>query len=139
SPIQRSAAAPPEVQLKDPIVYFGEAPGGYVVLNREAGETPGVRLGSFLRVLAFAWRFGDQNLLFASGLTDQSRLLFRRPVLERIREVAPFLEWDPDPLPFLLDGHIMWLIDGYSVAQAFPLSRPVQLEEIGGVRYLRPS
>lgn len=139
SPIQRSPAAPPEVQLRDPVVYFGETPGGYVVLNGAAAETPGVQLGSFLRVLAFAWRFGDQNLLFASGLTDQSRLLFRRSVLERIREVAPFLEWDPDPLPFLLDGHIMWLIDGYSVAQTFPLSRPAQVDGIRSVRFLRPS
>jgi hypothetical protein len=38
----------------------------------------GVQLSSFLRVFAFAWRFGDQNLLFARELTDTSRMVFRR-------------------------------------------------------------
>ncbi|NJD09118.1 MAG: hypothetical protein FIB01_01310, partial [Gemmatimonadetes bacterium] len=141
SPIQRAASAPAAIRLTDPAVYFGEAPGGsrYVVLTPVSARGPGIRRSSFLRVLAFAWRFGDQNLLFARGITDQSRVLFRRQVLDRLRTVAPFLQWDPDPLPFLRNGRVVWLVDGYTVASAFPIARPMEVEGMGLVRYLRPS
>jgi hypothetical protein len=139
SPIERHPAAPPQVQLLDPAVYFGESSTGYVVLEPDSIDPPGVALNSFARVLAFAWRFGDQNLLFARGLSDRSRVLFRRPVLERLGTLIPFLEWDADPLPILHEGGIAWLVDGYTVSGTFPLSRPLALEGVGTVRYLRPS
>jgi uncharacterized membrane protein (UPF0182 family) len=128
-----------EIRLEDPAVYFGEDAEGYVVITQDSTRSPGILLSSIQRKLAFAWRFGDQNLLFARGVTAESRVLFRRQVLERLRAVAPFLHWDADPLPFLRDGRIVWLVDGYTVAATFPIARPMVVEGIGVVRYLRPS
>jgi hypothetical protein len=139
SPIQRLATAPAAIRLENPAVYFGEDATGYVVLTPDSVRSPGIPLSSFLRVLAFAWRFSDQNLLFARGVSAGSHVLYRRQVLERLRAVAPFLEWDTDPLPFLRDGRIVWLVDGYTIASTFPIARPMEVEGIGLVRYLRPS
>lgn len=139
APIQRLSTAPNAIQLRDPAVYFGEDATGYVILTPDTARSAGIPLSSFLRVLAFAWRFGDQNLLFARGVTAESRVLYRRQVLERLTAVAPFLHWDSDPLPFLRDGRIVWLVDGYTIASTFPIARPMEVEGIGVVRYLRPS
>ena len=58
----------------------------------------GVPLNSFARVVAFAWMFGDQNLLFADELGDTSRIIFRRQVLERLTAALA-------PSGFLFLGH----------------------------------
>lgn len=149
SPVQLDPLAPRELELREPRVYFGETMTDYVVLNPVADSagrvtpidsvTSGIGLGSFLRVLAFAWRFGDKNLLFSSDLGPDSRLLFRRPVLERVRELAPFLLWDEDAYPVVWRGRVLWLLDGYSVTSAYPLSEPLTIGGVAPVRYVRNS
>lgn len=155
-PVRRSMQAPPALELTEPSVYFGETMRDYAVVGqtgtfaREAAEVEGrlppvpqvvtgVELSSFLRVLAFAWRFGDQNLLFARELSDTSRLIHRRRVGERVTAIAPFLLWDPDPHPVVIDGRIVWIIDGYSATASYPLSRPYAIPDIGTLRYMRSS
>jgi uncharacterized protein len=157
NPVQRHPEAPEQLALTEPSIFFGESmTADYIVvghtarftaetLELEGGLPPiprvdtGVRLSSFVRVLAFAWRFGDQNLLFARELTDTSRLVFRRGVLERARTVAPFLLWDPDPHPIVLDGRVVWLLDGYTVSTSYPHSRAFPLENAPALRYIRSS
>jgi uncharacterized membrane protein (UPF0182 family) len=157
TPVQRHAAAPPELHVSEPSIFFGESmTDDYVVVGhtaRFAAETPelerglpplprvatGVQLSNYLRTIAFAWRFGDQNLLFARELTDTSRLVFRRGVVERARTVAPFLLWDPDPHPVVLDGRVVWILDGYTASNSYPLSRPFEIPGIAQIRYLRSS
>ena len=52
----------------------------------------------------FALRFGDFNLLISGQLTDDSQILFRRDIEERVREIAPFLAYDGDPYLVSADG-----------------------------------
>ena len=141
NPIVRSPEAPPELELTDPSIYFGETMDNYVVIRPRAdlkAPTTAVPLSSMLRVLAFAWRFSDKNLLFTGGLTeDESSLVFRRRISDRVRTLAPFIAWDPDPYPVINNGRVVWIIDGYSVTSLFPLSRRVDAEGVGGLRYLR--
>ncbi len=147
--VERDALAPAELELREPRVYFGETMDEYVILNPAADTagqiaplesvTTGIRLDSFLRVLAFSWRFGDKNLLFSGERGAESRLLFRRPVVERVGELAPFLIWDPDAYPVIWRGRIVWFVDGYSATAAFPISEPHDLEDHGTIRYLRNS
>lgn len=149
-PVERGALAPPELDsLVKPSIYFGETMTDYAILvpdrdtvlvgspGRDYPE--GIRLRPFPRLLAFAWRFGDKNLLFSRELTGESRLLFRRAIGERIRSIAPFLLWDPDPYPVIHDGRLVWMMDGYTASTTFPLSRPVDLQGAGPIRYLRGS
>ena len=61
--------------------------------------TTGVDIGNPISRLLFALRFGDFNLLISGQLTDDSQILFRRDIEERVREIAPFLAYDHDPVP----------------------------------------
>lgn len=146
--VERDALAPVDLELREPRVYFGEAMEDYVVLNPQADTagrvapleavSTGIELDSFLRIVAFSWRFGDKNLLFSTERAETSRLLFRRPIAQRVRHLAPFLAWDEDAYPVIHGGRIVWLIDGYSSTANLPLSEPLALGA-GSTRYLRSS
>jgi len=100
----------------------------------------GIELSSFVRLIAFASRFADVNLLFSGDITRDSRLVFRRSVVERVKTVAPYLMWDlTSPYPVIFEGRIVWILEGFSATSNFPLSRSVQLGALGSVRYLRNS
>ncbi len=152
---ERDPAAPSLFDLANPSIYFGEIMGRlgggneYIILGpvmdstEAAGVDPdwpaGIRLGSFPRVLAFAWRFRDKNLLFSRELTGESRLVFRRAVHDRVSELMPFLLWDPDAHPVISGGRIRWILDGYVASSTFPLSRRLDFAGRRDVRYLRSS
>jgi len=148
-PVTRNPAAPPDVSLTNPSLFIGQSMTDYVVVvpgrngafrGRAGVDYPaGVRLGSWSRLLAYAWRFGDKNLVFSGELTDDSRIVFWRSVGERVRALAPFLVWDPDPYPALIGGRMVWIEDGYTAASTFPLSRPQDVEGAGELRYLHSS
>lgn len=140
NPIELAADAPPQLALTDPSVYFGETMDNYIVIRKDTSLTTpstAIPLTNTLRVVAFAWRFADKNLLFTGNLTQGSHLAFRRRISERVRTIAPFIAWDPDPYPVISGGHIVWIIDGYSATTAFPLSRRIDVDQVGGVRYLK--
>lgn len=140
NPIQLAPDAPPQLELTDPSLFFGETMDDYIVIRPGSGlstPTTAIPLSNALRVMAFAWRFSDKNLLFTGGLTSGSHLAFRRKIGERVRAIAPFIAWDPDPYPVIYDGRVVWIIDGYSASTMFPLARRIDVTSIGGVRYLR--
>lgn len=100
----------------------------------------GVQLNSLLRKVALAWHFRDVNLLLASELTDNSRILFRRSVVERVSRVTGNLLRFPEaPYPVVYEGHIVWMLDGFTGTRWFPLSRLYDLMPRRPVRYVRNS
>lgn len=145
NPVLSDPAAPPGLDLERPSVFYGETMTEYAVVvpgrdGEFTGESgidypAGVPLSSFLRTMAFAWDLGDETLLFSGEVTRDSRILIRRSVRSRLREVVPFLGWDADPLPVIHDGAIVWLVDGYTTSATYPLSRSVSLGR-DEVRYL---
>lgn len=143
------------LRLGRPEIYFGTMQQGYAVVNPGSGEylapdsTPGVagvdfprgiQLTSALRTAMLAWHFGDANLLFASELTDESHFVHRRLVVERALAIAPFLRFPEDPYPVLLDGRVVWMLDGFTGTGAFPLSTAGDFGIVRrSVRYVRNS
>jgi len=144
-PVRRSPGAPADVDLLDTSVWFGETTDGYIVVKPEtltdttAGMPTGVGVGNLARRLALAWQLGDRNLLFTGELTPSSRLLHRRRIQERLSAIAPFILWDRAPLPVILDGRIVWFVDGFTVSSMFPIARPFPLGGLDNVRYVRNS
>ena len=130
----RSSA--PELDLTQPAVYFGEELGGYVVVGSKQRElsfqdddsteyapyegVDGVKLDSFFKRAAFSLRFGDVNPLISDQLTGSSRVLYIRDIKERVSMLAPFLSYDADPYPVIIDGHIQWIIDAYTTTDRYP-------------------
>ncbi|GMU40919.1 MAG: UPF0182 protein [Chloroflexota bacterium] len=131
-------------------IYFGEITNHYIIGNSVEpefdyplgegnaetfyAEDRGIRLNSIARRAALAWELGDTNLLISGQINGDSRLLWRRNIVERVQHVAPFLVIDSDPYVVLLDGKIHWFMTGYTVSDRFPYSQP-----INGVNYLRDS
>jgi uncharacterized protein len=152
-PTQGEPALVPE----QPRLYFGESQPGYSVVRTRQPEldystqegTParnvydgrdGVGVGSFLRRMAFAARFGELNLVLSDLLTEDSRVLFRRDVRERVHAVAPFLKLDHDTYPAIVDGRVVWILDAYTTTGMIPYSQRVDLAQLTRVdqRVIRP-
>ena len=142
NPIERASDAPPEIDLTDPNIYFGETMNEFAVIREQsqlAAPATAVPLSSLPRVIAYAWRMGDKNLLFTGGLVGKSHIIYRRRITDRVRALAPFVIWDRDPYPVINRGHIVWIIDGYTASTIFPISRRIDVEHVGSMRYLRNS
>jgi uncharacterized protein len=92
----------------------------------------GIGVGSFLRRAAFALRFGDVNLVVSGNLNDDSRLLMRRDISERVRALAPFLSFDRDPYPVVVDGRVVWVVDAFTTTDRYPYGQQVDREGLTG-------
>ncbi len=132
------------LEVTRPQIYFGERTNEYVIVKTATEEfdyprgeggnvfttfegDTGIRIGGILPRLAFAVQFADVNLFISQELTSESQLLWRRNILERTREVAPFLRFDSDPYIVVGgDGHLYWFLDAYTVSGRFPYSEPSQ-------------
>jgi len=136
-----------EPEITQPRLYHGEAIGGYSIVNagrdeidfvREDGTAVtnrydgkgGVGIGSITRRLAFALRFGDVNPLISGFMTSDSRILYMRDIRARVATIAPFLHYDTDPYPVVLNGRIVWLIDAYTTTNMFPYGQQVDLNRL---------
>ena len=103
----------PGLEIDRPEIYYGEQTPNYVVVKTTTQEFDypkgeenkfvtyqgegGVILGGFFNRLAFAVRFKDLNIILSNYITRESRIMFRRQVGDRIRAIAPFLQYDSDP------------------------------------------
>ncbi|MDO9535638.1 MAG: UPF0182 family protein [Bacillota bacterium] len=138
------------LELTRPEVYYGELSSNYVIANTKTAEfnypsgdtnvyahyegTGGVPLNSLGRKLLYALKFSDYRIAISAEITDQSRIMFNRPIRQRVSKIAPFLRYDADPYPVIADGKIFWILDAYTVTRSFPYSEP-----FGGVNYMRNS
>ena len=132
------------LDVNRPQIYFGERTNEYVIVKTETKEfdyprgeggnvfttfegDTGIRIGGFLPRLAFAIQFADINLFISQELNPESQLLWRRNILQRTLEVAPFLRFDSDPYIVVGgDGNLYWFLDAYTVSGRFPYSEPSQ-------------
>ncbi|MEO6867305.1 MAG: UPF0182 family protein, partial [Gaiellales bacterium] len=153
--------------LTRPEVYFGEEGNDFVIAASKQTEisgaaadeddasnanartsyegTGGIRMSGFARRVAFATTFRDPRILFSGQFTKKSRLMFRRTIQERVKELAPFLDMDGDPYAVIIDGRIKWVVDAYTTSDRFPYSEPLRIgapDAAGRVRtvnYMRNS
>jgi uncharacterized protein len=141
-----------EFEISQPALYYGETLSGYafVKTNQREFDYPaepkdattsyngkgGVRMSSLLRRAAFALRFGDLKVLISNQITPNSRALYLRDIKDRVNKAAPFLRFDSDPYPVLLDGRVLWVIDAYTVSDRYPYAEaytPNRLEATSGL------
>ena len=131
----------PGLELTRPQIYYGEttAPDDIVFVGsgREEFDYPsgeqnvrttyegkgGVPLGGTLRRVAYASRFGDINIMLNSDITPETRVMYHRQITDRVKQITPFLFLDSDPYIVLADGHLVWMLDAYTVSYRHPYSQ----------------
>jgi hypothetical protein len=153
------------LRVSQPRIYYGEQTKEYCIVGTEELEYDypvesdfttttyeghgGVELGGGLRRLAFASRLNEPvRVAISSALRPTSRVMLHRDISDRIRRIAPFLEFDPDP--FLVigkdTGRLWWIVDAYTVSNRYPYAqsfRPLDpngkpIEDLGGDFFTEP-
>ena len=137
----------------EPRVYFGENVPNYSIIGGVKTETPvefdypddtspngqrnytytgsgGVPVGSLINKVIFALKYQEQRILLSNLINKDSKILFERNPLDRVAKVAPWLTLDGDPYPALVDGKIMWIIDGFTTSAGYPYSRQSVLSNV---------
>jgi uncharacterized membrane protein (UPF0182 family) len=137
-----------------PRVYFGENVPDYSIIGGPAASNPveldypddnspngqknytytgkgGVPMGSLFTRLLFAIKYQEQRIVLSNLINSESKILFNRNPRERVAKVAPWLTIDGDPYPAIIDGKILWIIDGYTTSAGYPNSRVVNLANTG--------
>ena len=125
-----------------PELYFGEGIDQYALVKTEQVEQPcvgsptkeatsgGVQLSSTLRRIAYAVEYSEYNL-FGSGLINsQSRIIHDRNVTERAARLAPFLRFDADPYPVVVNGTVQWVLDAYTISDRYPYAQQANVDQL---------
>ena len=125
-----------------PELYFGEGIDSYAVVGTEQVEQPcvgeptkqttpgGVQLSSVLRRVAYAIQYSEYNL-FGSGLINsQSFIIHDRNVTKRVDRLAPFLRYDSDPYPVVVDGTVQWVLDAYTISDRYPYAQEANTDQL---------
>ncbi len=129
----------PELEVKQPQIYYGELTDSYVVVNTDEAEFDypsgeqnvnikypgkgGIQLSNIWRKFLFGWKFDGTSFFFSGYPNHQSRVMFHRQIMDRVKTLAPFLEYDKDPYIVLGDdGKLYWMIDAYTTSSYFPYS-----------------
>ncbi len=128
-----------------PEIYFGELTDTDVYVKTRQKEfnypqgasnnltsyegSGGIVLGGFLRRIIIALDRDDlAKLPFSDDVNQDSRLLMRRNLRERVSTLAPFLTYDPDPYIVLGDdGRLSWIMDAFTVSDSYPYSTHYRL------------
>jgi uncharacterized membrane protein (UPF0182 family) len=136
----------------EPRVYFGEDSPLYSIVGAPEGTDPveidyprgqdganetkntfegegGPSVGSTFNKLLYALKFQEAEILFSDLVNSESQILYDRDPVTRVQKVAPYLELDSDPYPSVVDGRVVWIVDGYTTSSTFPYSTSVSLSD----------
>jgi uncharacterized protein len=129
-------------ELTDPYVFVGtrqrefDHPSGEANVYTSYSGKGGVPVGNLLRRAILAAHFGSSKILFSGDITNDSRVLYNRTIVNRARKALPFLLFDRDPYMVVTgDGTLKWMLDGYTASSRYPYAQNLR----DGTTYLRNS
>ena len=139
-----------DLKTDQPRIYFGEETKDYVIVDAGIKEFDyplgeknaeyqyvgkgGIPIGGPLTRIAWALRLGSSQVLFSKAVKSQSRVLLHRDLTTRLNALAPWLTYEKDPYPVLVDGRIVWVIDAYTTSENFPYSEGLPGSTINYIR-----
>ena len=138
-----------DLKVTQPAIYFGELPNDHVFVKTKTQEFDyprgddnvfasyngdgGVPLSNLFTRLMFAVRFKSTDTFFSPNLTQDSRVMLHRRIAERVRRIAPFFAYDPDPYMAVSQGRLVWIQDAYVTSDRYPYSSSAA----SGLNYIR--
>jgi uncharacterized membrane protein (UPF0182 family) len=155
SPAFSESDIPPQgaLNITEPRVYFGERSPEYSIVGVPAGTeareldypddksangqtnntyagSGGVSIGNPLQRAIFAMAYQEPNILLSNQINAESKILYDRDPATRVAKVAPWLTLDSDPYPTVVEGRIVWVVDGYTTSNRYPNSARVSLRDV---------
>lgn len=143
-----------DLTVTQPAIYYGELPNDHVFVRTKTEEfdyprgddnvfttyagNGGVVMSNFWRRLLFAIRFRSTDTLFSSSLTPETRVMLHRRIAARVKRIAPFLTYDPDPYLVISQGRLLWMQDVYTTSERYPYSTNVR-SAMSPLNYIRNS
>lgn len=141
-----------EAEEFEPRVYFGEDSPLYSIVGAPEGTDPveidyprgedganetkttfegegGPDIGNTFNKLLYALKFQEAEILFSDLVNNDSQILYDRDPVDRVQKAAPYLELDTDPYPTVVDGRMVWVVDGYTTSSTYPYSTSVSLSD----------
>ena len=130
-------------------VYYGETSPDYSIVGKLPGAPDvelnlggeadssesttyagkgGVPVGSLFHKILYGVKFGDANFLLSERVNENSKVLYIRNPRERVQKVAPWLTVDSDAYPAVVDGRILWIVDGYTTTDRYPLAEKESID-----------
>ncbi|MBW6517789.1 MAG: UPF0182 family protein [ANME-2 cluster archaeon] len=133
----------PALTIEQPRIYYGEKTDSYIITGtgREEFDYPsgntnmlttytgtgGIGMGG-LNKLITTLALSDLKILMSPDIGDKSKLHINRNVMERAEHITPYLFLDRDAYAVLGDdGHIYWIINGFTTTDRYPYSEPLQI------------
>ena len=123
-------------ELDQPGIYYGLGHYEYAVAPNDSGEvdhldnessvmsdyagTGGIPISSLFRKLLFWTYFEERNFFFTTKTNDQSKLLFRRNIIDRIKTITPFFLLDGDPYLVVTRKGLFWIQDAFTTSEYYP-------------------
>ena len=89
----------------------------------------GPKLDNIFTRLIYAMHFQSEQILLSDAISNDSQILYDRHPLVRVNKVAPYLTLDNDPYPAVVDGRVLWIVDGYTTSNDYPYSTSVNMSE----------
>ena len=138
-----------DIPIENPRIYFGELVSDYVIAGTEYDEfdypkggenetyrytgDAGIKLNFFNRLL-YAIEEKEPKILISSLIDENSYIIRKRNIRERVITIAPFLTYDSDPYLVVAESKVFWMIDAYTITDKYPNART-----FNGINYVRNS
>jgi len=126
------------LKIERPEIYFGTFMRDYVIVNTKIKEFDypaggknvytfykgdgGIKINSFFKKFIFSFYLGNIKILLSDFITNSSRVILNRNIIEIVKKIAPFFVYDNKPYIIIANGKLYWIIDGYTKSKNFPYS-----------------
>ena len=144
------------INIIEPRIYFGMRTYSTIITNSKNKSefdyptstseytyngTAGIKL-NFIDRLILSIKNGDFNILFSS-ITQDSKFLLNRNIIERAKTIMPDLVYDEEPYMIISDeGKLIWVLDAYTISNEYPYSQKTYITIDGNskqINYIRNS
>ncbi|BAY12753.1 UPF0182 family protein [Calothrix sp. NIES-2098] len=153
------------IPIGQPRIYYGEIANNYVMTGTRVRELDypsgsdnvyntydgrgGITIGATWRKWLFTIYLKDWQMALTRDFLPDTKVLLRRNVKQRIRAIAPFLQYDSDPYLVVANAnldnnnqdfsttqnYLYWIVDAYTTSHHYPYSDT----DKDGINYIRNS
>ncbi len=139
-----------KIAIVEPRIYYGletndtvvtksnsNSEFDYPILDSESAENAeneyngksGLNL-NFIDRIILSIKEGDLKLAFSGNVTQNSKILINRNIINRAKVVMPYLKYDEDPYMVITEeGKLVWVLDAYTISNNYPYSQKTILQE----------